>query len=191
VKGAEGFVPPVSPSFDDVRADLWYYPYVEQAAQGGWILGYGNCYGTHPCAAKPAEFITRAEEAAMIVRMLNLQPTHTAAPFPDVPANAWYAEAIQTAADHGILLGEDGTRLAAPERRVTRAESVLMLSRARDTLRTSRGGAALSRQASGVSGSPYGASLLGAVGGMTGSPASVLLGFALGMVPMWLRSRRK
>jgi hypothetical protein len=186
------FTPPASPSFDDVRQTLWYYAPMEQAGANGWIHGYGNCYGTHPCIGKPAEQITRAEEAAMIVRFLGLQRIGAVAPFPDVPADAWYADVVQTAADFGIMKGEDGTRIAAPDRTVTRAESVLMLSRARALLvQGSLQQSASSAKTGGTSGSAYGASLLGSVGGPAGASAGVFLTVAAGIVPFWIRSRRR
>ena len=43
----------VPPSFEDVIADDWYAGFVEQAAKQGWMLGYGNCYGKHPCVTMP------------------------------------------------------------------------------------------------------------------------------------------
>lgn len=160
---AKPFTPPEIPSFDDAPITAWYYRFLEQAASRGWVRGYDNCYGTRPCEARPGQIVSRAEEAAMIVRMLDLKPTGKAKIFPDVQPDAWYAQAVQTAADHGILLGDGATGLAAPERPVNRAESILMLSRARAYFK-----------ANGAPLSAFGASLLGTAGGAAASLASVL-----------------
>lgn len=55
-------------------------------------------------------------------------PTQTVAGFSDVPANAWYAEALEWAVDAGIIAGfEDGT--FRPDQYVTRAQIVSILYR--------------------------------------------------------------
>lgn len=56
-------------------------------------------------------------------------PTPDAKPFPDVPASAWYAEAVNELAARGIVNGyPDGT--FKPEQTATRAEVAVMLYRA-------------------------------------------------------------
>ena len=56
-------------------------------------------------------------------------PTPSVQAFPDVPASAWYAEAVNELAARGILNGyPDGT--FKPEQTATRAEVAVMLYRA-------------------------------------------------------------
>ena len=56
-------------------------------------------------------------------------PTPDAKPFPDVPASAWYAEAVNELAARGIVNGyPDGS--FKPEQTATRAEVAVMLYRA-------------------------------------------------------------
>jgi hypothetical protein len=38
----------------------------------GWMIGYGDCYGTRPCFTKPLAIASRAEAAAMVVRTYGL-----------------------------------------------------------------------------------------------------------------------
>src|SRR5690606_4027737 len=45
--------PPAVPSFDDVATGAWYYGYMEEAGKEGWVRGDGDCYGEHPCYARP------------------------------------------------------------------------------------------------------------------------------------------
>lgn len=121
--------PPAVASFDDVKAGAWYYGYMEEAGKEGWVKGDNNCYGTHPCYARPSANINRAEAAALIVRAFGLDATGDAASFVDVPAGQWYTSAVQTAADHCVLQGDDNTGRARPSDFMNRAEMVVMLHR--------------------------------------------------------------
>ncbi len=121
--------PPAVPSFDDVRPGAWYYGYMEEAGKEGWVKGDGNCYGSHPCYARPAANINRAEAAALIVRAFGLDATGDAPDFVDVPSGQWYTSVVQTAADHCVLQGDAGTGRARPADFMNRAEMVVMLHR--------------------------------------------------------------
>lgn len=119
-----------TPSFDDVPRSAWYFQPAEDSAKQGWILGYNNCYGTHPCDFKPANTATRAEAIAMIMRFEGIAPMHLAPVFPDVSKDAWYAPYLQAAADHCILQGEGAAHDAHPNRTINRAEMVTLFVRA-------------------------------------------------------------
>jgi len=121
--------PPAVASFDDVRSGAWYYSYMEEAAKEGWVKGDNNCYGSHPCYARPAANINRAEAAALIVRAFNLESTGDAPEFVDVPSGQWYTDAVQTAADHCVVQGDANTGRARPSDFMNRAEMVVMLHR--------------------------------------------------------------
>jgi hypothetical protein len=132
-----GVEPPTLPKnlvFDDADRTQWYAPFTEQAAKKGWMLGYGNCAGTHPCYGMPDATITRAEAIAMIVRYTGLKPNSLAPQFPDVVPNLWYAEVMKTAADHCIVQGDPVRHLVRPAAHVTRAELIVMLDRAQKQL---------------------------------------------------------
>lgn len=121
--------PPAVPSFDDARPGAWYYGYMEEAGKEGWVKGDGNCYGSHPCYARPGANINRAEAAALIVRAFGLDATGDAPNFVDVPSGQWYSSVVQTAADHCVLQGDDATGRARPADFMNRAEMVVMLHR--------------------------------------------------------------
>jgi hypothetical protein len=121
--------PPAVPSFDDVKPGAWYYGYMEEAAKEGWVKGDNNCYGSHPCYSRPGANINRAEAAALIVRAFGLDATGDADAFVDVPSGQWYTDAIQTAADHCVIQGDDATGRARPADFMNRAEMVVMLNR--------------------------------------------------------------
>ncbi len=126
--------PSGSPSFDDVRPGTWYYDYMEDAGERTWVRGDNNCYGRHPCTARPNDGIIRAEAAAIIVRTFDFEATGDAPRFSDVPNGSWYSNWVQAAADHCVLQGDAGRATVRPLERVTRAEIIVMLSRAYDDL---------------------------------------------------------
>jgi len=122
-------------AFDDVPSHAWYTPFIEFAGVHGWMLGYNNCFGTHPCSAKPSATISRAEAVAMLVRFFELKPLNIPVPaFSDVNPDAWYAESLNIAADHCVLQGINGKNIAAPEQLLTRADMIVLLDRARQPL---------------------------------------------------------
>ncbi len=121
--------PPAVASFDDVKASAWYYAYMEEAAKEQWVRGDGNCYGTHPCNARPGANINRAEAAALIVRAFGLEATGAAPQFVDNPSGQWYTKSIQTSADHCVLQGDDSTGRVRPSDNMNRAEMAVMLYR--------------------------------------------------------------
>lgn len=119
---------PSEPSFDDVPIDSTAFGWFEEAAKEGWLTGQGDCYGTHPCNAKPDDPINRAEAAALIIRSFQL--TQGQAPyFVDAPAGAWYGDIIPTAASHCILQGDSGSAHVRPSSNMNRAEMIVMLQR--------------------------------------------------------------
>jgi hypothetical protein len=121
--------PPAVASFDDAAPGAWYYGYMEEAGKEGWVRGDGNCYGTHPCYARPGANINRAEAAALITRAFGLEETGDAPQFVDNPNGQWYTDVIQTAADHCVLQGDDSTGRVRPGDNMNRAEMVVMLHR--------------------------------------------------------------
>lgn len=120
---------PAVPSFDDVATGAWYYKYFEEAGKEGWVRGDGSCFGKHPCYARPAANINRAEAAAIIVRAFGLESAGSAPQFVDNPSGQWYTSDIQTAADHCVLQGDDSTGRVRPSDNMNRAEMVVMLHR--------------------------------------------------------------
>lgn len=120
---------PAMASFDDVAKGAWFFDYFEEARKEGWVMGDGNCAGTHPCYARPNAKINRAEAAALIVRSFGLDWTGDAPQFVDNPSGQWYSDVIQTAADHCVLQGDTGSSRVRPGDFMNRAEMVTMLYR--------------------------------------------------------------
>ncbi len=128
--------PPAVPSFDDAAPGAWYYGYMEEAGKEGWVKGDGNCYGRHPCYARPSANINRAEAAALIVRAFGLESSGEAPQFVDSPSGQWYSDVIQAAADACVLQGNNGR--VRPNDAMNRAEMVTMLYRVDQNLSYSK-----------------------------------------------------
>ncbi|RAR38892.1 S-layer homology domain-containing protein [Paenibacillus sp. MDMC362] len=77
----------------------------------------------------PNEAITRAQFTAMLVRALGLKDQGDHASFQDVKANDWYAAAVATAVEHGLIEGfSNGT--FRPNEEITREQMSVLLLRA-------------------------------------------------------------
>lgn len=122
--------PPLLPSFDDAAPTDWYDAVIEEAAKQGWMRGDGNCYGNHPCRARPQDGISRAETAVLLTRAFGFEKTDKAPPFIDADMHAWYGYGLQAAADRCILQGDDATGQVRPHDAINRAEMAALLYRA-------------------------------------------------------------
>ena len=107
---------------------------VEKAPDTGvdrWLnttdhMAYLNGYGTGLFG--PDDHMTRAEAAQMFYNLLLDQEVSAAVRFTDVPADAWYARAVEALASLGMVEGVGGGKFA-PERTITRAEFTVMAMR--------------------------------------------------------------
>lgn len=94
---------------------------LQAAVDNGLITGYDD--GT----IKPDGCITRAEMATIIVRAMGATAKSSAA-FPDVAANAWYADNMSIAAEMGAFKGNTEGNVN-PENYITCQETYTVLSR--------------------------------------------------------------
>ena len=129
VSGTAPQQPPLLQSFDDSAPDDWHYTTIEEAARQSWVRGDGNCYGEHPCRARPDDRISRAEAAVLITRIFVLEKTDAAPPFIDTIPDSWYSYGVQASADRCILAGDPATGSVRPNDPVNRAEMAIMLDR--------------------------------------------------------------
>lgn len=80
----------------------------------------------------PGQNVTRAQVAAMFYRLLKNQNVASSASFSDVPAGAWYEDAVKTLAALGVITGySDGT--FRPNEPITRAQFSAIAVRFTDT----------------------------------------------------------
>lgn len=117
----EATAAPASSSTDAAANDTYY----QEAA--GFLKYLGIMVGDDKGDMKPEETITRAEIAAIILRITNVQSKSTyAGIFEDVEDSHWAADDIQTAYEAGIIAGYgDGT--FGPEDDVTYEQAVKMV----------------------------------------------------------------
>ncbi|MDR3278069.1 MAG: S-layer homology domain-containing protein [Oscillospiraceae bacterium] len=119
-------ITPETPSFSDVPAGQWYFPYIETALARGAIDG-GNSFA-------PQAPIRRADMAVTLVRVLGYKTLaeqlekSAQLPFTDVREKLGY---IAVARDIGMINGMSATTFA-PENTATREQAAAMLVRVYD-----------------------------------------------------------
>ena len=112
--------------FSDVTA-TW------QLAPVGWMVANGITTGMSPTQFDPDGLVTRAQAATFIWRMAGKPaPPANAPTFSDVPAGAWFEDAVRWMAASGITTGV-GANEFGPERVATRAQLVTFLWRLLDS----------------------------------------------------------
>ena len=105
--------------FPDVKAEVWYAPYVAVAKNKGIVQGYGDGL------FKPDDLITRPEALKILLLSAGLDiPVNYSASsisFPDINTSAWYMPYLVYAVEQGIVKGyPDGT--FRPQENIRRAE---------------------------------------------------------------------
>ena len=111
--------------FTDVHAEDYYYDAVLWAAQKG-VTG-----GTSDTLFAPNAGCTRAQAVTFLWRAAGSpEPKSADLPFTDVPADAYYAQAVAWAVENGVAKGVGETAFA-PNDNCTRAQIVTMIYRCR------------------------------------------------------------
>ena len=111
--------------FSDVAADAWYADDVYKAAELEYMKGIAEGIFA------PENEMTRAEFAKLVFNMAgNTDKSGVEYPtqFTDVPANAWYAQAVEWAARYGIVNGTSETTFA-PNETISREQIAAMFYR--------------------------------------------------------------
>ena len=108
-------------SFSDVPASAYY------AKAVAWAVDAGITTGTGEGGFSPDEPCTRAQAVTLLCRAQRAK-AEGRAQFSDVPADAYYAEAVAWAAESGVTDGIGGG-LFGPEQDCTRAQIVTLLYR--------------------------------------------------------------
>ncbi len=128
-------VTPQRSNFNDVPTGAWYSTYIETAAAAGWVKGDDDCYQRLiPCKGRPEANVNRAEAATLLMRAFGYEPLALAPRFSDVSTDVWYNRAIQAAADHCVLQGDEGMDRVRPGALMNRAEMIAMFRRAQQDL---------------------------------------------------------
>lgn len=112
---------PTSDYADDVPVGSWYYNAVEYMYKNGMMSG------TSPTSFGPNANLSRAM-LAQVLYNLEGKPAVSGAPFQDVSASAWYANAVAWAAENGIVSGYGNGRFG-PDDPITREQLATILHR--------------------------------------------------------------
>jgi len=108
--------------FVDVSADYWAADVIKRMAELNIVAGI------RADEFAPKQHVTRAEFAALVVRALGLTASEQA-PFADVDASKWYAEAVAAAYEAGIVSGRSADAFA-PNATITREEMAVIIVKA-------------------------------------------------------------
>lgn len=113
--------PETESGFTDVPADAYY------AKAVAWAVENGVTNGTGEGRFSPDDICTRAQAVTLLARLLGGKG-EGAVTFIDVPADAYYAEAVAWAVENGVTKGVGGDKFA-PNDKCTRAQIVTFMYR--------------------------------------------------------------
>lgn len=113
-------------SFVDVSINDYYYEPVL------WAVKNGITSGISATTFSPDRICTRAQAVTFLWRAAGSPVVNDAMNFTDVPADAYYAEAVRWAVSQGITSGTSATTFS-PDRICTRAQIVTFLWRTTET----------------------------------------------------------
>ena len=116
---------PQKDTFTDVEQGAYYYDAVN------WALEMGITTGTTSTTFSPANPCTRAQVVTFLWRANGSPKVSGTNPFTDVPADAYYYDAVLWAVEKGITTGTSATTFS-PANPCTRAQVVTFLWRASD-----------------------------------------------------------
>ena len=108
--------------FTDVSKDAYYYQAV------AWAVEQGITQGTSPATFSPDRTVTRGQTVTFLYRMAGAPAAAGSSTFADVPANAYYAQAVAWAVEQGITRGTSAAAFE-PNRPCSRAQIVTFLYR--------------------------------------------------------------
>lgn len=111
--------------FYDVPNDAYYFEAVK------WAVGKGITNGVSENLFGPDRDCTRAQIVTFLWRAAGSPVVNYVMDLTDVPADAYYAEAVRWALSEGITTGT-GTGTFSPDAACTRAQAVTFLARALD-----------------------------------------------------------
>ena len=110
--------------FEDVGIGHWAYAYIEETVDQGLFLGTGDA------TFEPDAAVSRAMALTVLHRFSGgaAGEADPSALYPDVPAGAWYAEAVVWAADLG-LLADIAADSFEPDAPITRQNMMVLIHR--------------------------------------------------------------
>lgn len=120
----DGTYDPYDPSaiFTDMPYGSWYYDSVRFAVAQELVKGYPDD------TFRPNDTLRRSEVVSVLYRAAGSPEVDTVAAFDDVPADAWYSDALAWAVENHIVKGV-AERTFAPDQRVSRAQLAALFYR--------------------------------------------------------------
>lgn len=109
-------------TFADVTENTWYYEPVQNVAKIGWMQG------TDKETFSPEVVTSRAMLVTMLYRVEGEPAVASEHSFTDVKEGTWYTDAVNWAAENGIIFGV-GENTFAPDAEVTRQQMATILYR--------------------------------------------------------------
>lgn len=114
--------PDLTTKFKDLNRSSWYHDAVE------WALEQGVMVGVSDSSFAPGGTATRGTVVTMLWRMAGQPASSASATFTDVKPESWYADAVNWAAENGVVTGgNDGA--FSPNAAVTREQLAAILYR--------------------------------------------------------------
>lgn len=111
-----------SSTFVDLEPNAWYHEAVDYVLDAGIMVGIGNQ------RFKPNGSVTRGMVVTMLYRLAGEPETNHSVPFPDVPEDCWYSDAVAWAHENGIAVGVTETAFA-PNAAATREQVITLFYR--------------------------------------------------------------
>lgn len=110
--------------YSDVSKQDWFYEAVQFVSENGLFQGFPDG------SFQPGQPMTRAMFSVVLGAMAGMEEADAAgkAGFTDVPQDSWYSQAVNWAAEHGIVTG-NGDDTFSPEDSITREQLAVMLYR--------------------------------------------------------------
>ena len=110
--------------FADVPEDEWYTDAIYGVADLGIMTGYEGhkLFGT-------MDNLSRAQFVTILYRQADEPEVTTSGSFVDIPADAWYADAVEWAKAEGIITGDKGGKYFGPADDITREQLLTMIWR--------------------------------------------------------------
>lgn len=113
---------PIVGSFADVKKSAWYAEAVQ------YVSGQGLMNGVSKTAFLPGGITTRGQMVTILYRLIGKPAAGGSGCFSDVPEGCWYTDAVNWAAEKGIVNGyADGT--FHPEEKIKRQDMAAILYR--------------------------------------------------------------
>lgn len=109
-------------SFSDVNKNDWFYPGVQYVAEKDYMIGVGGD------RFAPAMEMTRSMFVTVLARLEGVKDEGAKSNFKDVPDGTWYTQAVNWAAENGIVQG-NGEGMFLPDALITRQDMCTMMAR--------------------------------------------------------------